>query len=153
MRAVALLERGMGVCDVARVVGVWPGSVSKWKQAYEQGGKEALRAKPHPGRKARMTGEQKKELLGLLAQGPRAHGYKTELWTLQRVADVIQKHYRVAYHPSQVWRILREQEWSCQKPERRARERDEEAVARWRCEDWPRIKKRPTARPHARFRG
>ena len=153
MRAVALLERGIGVCGVARAVGVRSGSVSRWKTAYEQGGKEALRAKPHPGGKARMTGEQKKELLGLLAKGPRAHGYKTELWTLQRVADVIRKHYRIAYHPSQVWRILREQGWSCQKPERRARERDEEAVERWRRTDWPRIKKRPAARPQPRSRG
>lgn len=153
MRAVALLERGMGVCDVARAVGVRSGSVSRWKTAYERGGKEALKAKPHPGGKPRMTVEQKQELLGLLAKGPRAHGYKTELWTLQRVADVIRKQYRIAYHPSQVWRILREQGWSCQKPERRARERDEDAVARWRREDWPRIKKRQRAGPQRRFRG
>ena len=153
MRAVALLDQGMGVCDVARAVGVWPGSVSKWKTMYDQGGKERLKAKSHPGRKAKMTDGQKQELLGLLAKGPCAHGYKTSLWTLQRVADVIRRHYRIAYHPSQVWRILREQGWSCQKPERRARERDEEGVEGWRYADWPRTKKRPTARPHARSRG
>lgn len=145
MRAVALLERGMGVCDVARAVGVRSGSVSRWKAMYQRAGKEGLRSKPHPGGKARMTREQKGQLLALLAKGPRAHGYKTDLWTLRRVADVIGRHYRIAYHPSQVWRILRQEGWSCQKPERRARERDDEAVERWRRQDWPRIKKRPAA--------
>jgi transposase len=142
MRAVALLERGMGVCDVARALGVRSGSVSRWKAMYQRAGKEGLRAKPHPGRKARMTRRQKQGLLVLLAKGPRAHGYKTDLWTLQRVADVIRNHYGISHHTSQVWRILRQEGWSCQKPERRARERDEEAVERWRREDWPRIKKR-----------
>ena len=141
MRAAALLEQGQGVCEVARQMRVEPGSVSRWKAAYEQGGKEALRAKPHPGGKPRMTDKQKQRLLGLLAKGPRAHGYQTELWTLQRVAEVIRKHYRIVYDPSQVWRILRSLGWTCQKPERRARERDEAAIRRWRREDWPRIKK------------
>ena len=151
MRAMALLRQGLGVCAVARAVGVWPGSVSRWKRAYEEGGKEALRSKPHPGRKPRLTEEQKRELLELLARGPRAHGYATELWTLRRVAEVIRTHYGISYHPSQVWRILRSQRWSCQKPERRARERDEAAVERWRREDWPRIKKSPQNRQNHRI--
>jgi len=77
-------------------------------------------------------------------KGPRHHGYPTELWTLQRVAEVIAVHFGVQYHRGHVWKILRAMAWSCQKPERRARERDEQAIRRWRQEDWPRIKKRPT---------
>lgn len=59
------------------------------------------------------------------------------------MAEVIAKRFGVGYHPSQVWRILRAMGWSCQKPERRARERDEDAIHRWRRVEWPRIKKSP----------
>jgi transposase len=78
----------------------------------------------------------------LLLQGPQAFGYATALWTLKRIARVIRKQWRVVYHPSHVWRLLGELGWSCQRPERRARERDEKAIRRWLRDDWPRIKKR-----------
>jgi transposase len=89
----------------------------------------------------------------MLLQGPRRHGYRTELWTLARVADLIAAKFGVRYHPSAVWHILRAMGWSCQKPERRARERDELAIQRWRQDDWPRIKKRPKNRPKPRVPG
>ncbi len=76
-----------------------------------------------------------------LLRGPLAAGYRTDWWTCDRVAEVIERKFGVRYHPGQVWKILRGLKWTCQKPEQRARERDELAVERWRCEDWPRIKK------------
>jgi len=91
-----------------------------------------------------MTAAQRRRLAKVLLKGPRHHGYSTELWTLERVAEVIAMNFGVEYHPGHVWKILRAMAWSCQKPERRARERDEEAIRRWREVDWPRIKKRPT---------
>ena len=144
-QAVALLGQGMRPARVARALGTSRASVSRWRQAYEEGGEEALAAKPHPGRRSKLTPAQRARLAKLLLQGARRHGYSTELWTLARVAEVIALAFGVEYDPSQVWRILRAMGWSCQKPERRARERDEEAVRRWREIEWPRIKKRPTA--------
>ena len=76
---------------------------------------------------------------------PGAHGYATELWTLARVAEVIERITGVRYHPGHVWRLLRELGWSVQRPARRAAERDEEAIARWIKQDWPRVKKAPDA--------
>ena len=102
---------------------------------------KALAAKPHPGRPLKLSLEQRHRLLELLKKGPGHHGYVTELWTLQRVAEVIERHFAVNYDPSQVWRILRSMGWSSQKPESRAKERDEAAIKRWRRVDWPRIKK------------
>ena len=90
-----------------------------------------------------MNARQRARLLKLLLKGAVAHGYSTDLWTLPRVAEVIAKTFGVHYHPAHVWKILRGEGWSCQKPERRARERDEEAIDRWRAERWPHIKKRP----------
>jgi transposase len=141
--AVSLLNQGMTAAAVARAVGTSPASVTRWRQAHEQGGQAALAAKPHPGKPSRLTEAQRQRLANLLLQGARRHGYSTDLWTLARVGEVIWKHFGVEYHPGHVWRILRSMGWSNQKPERRARERDEEAIARWRREDWPRIKKSP----------
>lgn len=146
-QAVALLEQGLTGSQVARAVGTSQASVTRWRQAYERQGDKALAAKPHPGRRPKLTVRQRERLGRMLLQGPAKHGYGTELWTLARVAEVIAVAFGVEYDPSQVWRILRAMGWSCQKPERRARERDEEAIARWRREDWPRIKKRSKERP------
>ena len=141
--AVALVQQGMRQADVARAVGRSRASVTRWCQAFQRRGEKGLAAKAHPGGRSRLTDRDRKRLARLLLKGPRKHGYRTDLWTLARVAEVIDEHFGVAYHPSQVWRILRAMGWSCQKPERRARERDEEAIRRWRQEDWPGIKKKP----------
>lgn len=146
-RAIALLNDGMRPADVARAVGTSRASVTRWRQAYEAGGPKAIAAKPHPGGTCRLTDAQRKRLVRMLLQGPRKHGYATELWTLSRVADLIAVTFGVEYHPSAVWHLLRKLGWSCQKPERRARERDEQAIASWRQREWPRIKKRPKKRP------
>lgn len=142
-RAVALLGEGLGVREVARKIGCSPASVSRWQAEVAAGGLEALRPKPAPGRPARLTAGQKDKLLKLLLKGARSHGFSTDLWTLPRVAEVIAREFQVDYHPAHVWRILQGCGWSCQKPERRARERDEAAIEAWRKDRWPHIKKRP----------
>jgi len=146
-QAVALLEQGMKPATVAKAVGTSRASVTRWRQVYEARGQEALESKPHPGGRSRLTVAQRKRLIRLLLQGPRKHGYGTELWTLSRVAEVIAVTFGVEYHPSAVWHILRSMRWSSQKPERRARERDEQAIEAWRQPEWRRIKKRPKKRP------
>jgi transposase len=140
--AARLLEQGMMPIRVAEALGVSPAAVTRWKQAWQKGGDKGLAAKPHPGGRPRLRPAQLRRLAKLLLKGPVQHGYSTELWTLERVAEVIAMNFGVEYHPGHVWKILRAMRWTCQKPERRARERDEEAIARWRREDWPRIKKR-----------
>jgi len=142
-RAVELLNQGHGICQVARIVAASPSSVVRWRDAYKKGGPNALNSKPPPHRPCRLSPKQLQKLYFLLLKGPIAHGYKTQLWTLQRVADLITKHFGVTYHISQVWRILRALRLSCQKPKRRARQQDEQATANWRKKDWPRIKKSP----------
>ncbi len=146
-RAVALLGRGLGVRGVARQIGCSPASVSRWQAEVQAGGPAALRAKPAPGRPPRLPPRQRQKLLRLLLKGAGAHGYATDLWTLPRVAEVIRREFGVTYHPAHVWKILRGEDWSCQKPERRARERDEAAITRWRQRRWAHIKKRPAGRP------
>jgi transposase len=153
MRARVLLDHGWSQAEVARHLGVTPGAISQWKKRYQRDGPEALKAIPHPGPKPKLTARQRSQLGRWLLKGARAHGYRTELWTLKRVAEVIRDRFGVQYDPSGVWHVLRNMGWSCQKPERRARERDEPAIAQWRNQDWPRIKKRATKRPNRRFPG
>ena len=152
-QAMALVDQGMKPAAVARAVGTSRASLTRWRQMYQAGGQKAMEAKPHPGGKSRLTQRQRKRLVGLLLQGPRKHGYSTELWTLARVSELIAVTFGVGYHPSAVWHILRGMGWSCQKPERRARERDEQAIATWRPKEWTRIKKRPSDRSKHRIPG
>jgi transposase len=137
----AMLGQGLKPTAVAKALGVSRVSVSRWRKAAKEGGKRALAAKPHPGRPLKLGLEDRKRLLDLLSQGPIHHGHPTQLWTLARVAELILIHFGVSYHPSQVWRILVSLGWSCQKPQCKARERDEQAIAHWRKAIWPRIKK------------
>jgi len=145
-RAIQLLSDGKSPSEVARAVKSSTSSVQRWRDAYRANGWEGLRTRPTPGRPSRLSSSQKEELQRVLQRGPAASGYKTELWTLKRVAEVIQRRFGVDYDPSAVWHILVKLGWSCQKPERRARERNEEEIQRWRHEEWPRIKKRSAAR-------
>jgi transposase len=141
MLAAQLFEQGIGPAEVARRFAVTTGAASQWKKAWQGGGKEALRSVPHPGAKPKLPRERLPELEALLLEGAKAHGFGTQLWTLQRVAEMIRRHFGVQYDISQVSRILHSMGWSRQKPERQARERDEEAIEAWRKDEWPRIKK------------
>jgi transposase len=141
--AMALLDIGWGVRQVARQVKASPGSVCRWRDTRAHQGEAGLTAKRHPGSKPHLTAAQCHQLFALLRQGPRAHGYPNELWTLKRVAALIQQHFGITYCPSGVWRLLRRCKWSPQKPARRSRERDEVAIAQWPTDVWPRLKKSP----------
>jgi transposase len=152
-RAIALLAQGLSRREVARRVRAAVGSVYRWQQAWRRGGDAALGAKPVPGAPPQLTAEQHQQLLSLLLQGAKANGFPNELWTLKRIAAVIQVHYGVRYHPAHVWKLLRRLGWSCQVPEGRAIQRDEAAIARWRRYQWPALKKSPTTRRPPRLPG
>lgn len=148
-RAIDLLKEGHSQTKVAEMVGSSQGSVSRWQKLALEGD-EALALKPHPGRPRSLSLQQEKELGQLLAKGAKAYGWQNDLWTCPRVKEVIEKHFDVDYHSDHVRRILVERlGWTSQKPEARARERDEDEIERWRTVDFPRLKKTPkgAARP------
>jgi transposase len=136
-----LLLEGRKIGEVAQIVAASESSVRRWHRAVKKGGLEALEAKPHPGRRPRLNAKQKRRLVKILLAGPRKAGYRTDLWTCPRVAEVIAEKFGVTYHPSHVWKVLRSLGLTPQKPDQRARERDEAAIFRWRERDWPRIKR------------
>ena len=143
LRAMELLAQGLSLNEVARRIRCNASSVMRWRDAVARGGTNALKPKDVPGRPAKLTARQKERLVRYLAKGPLAQGYRTELWTTQRIAELIESKFGVRYHRDHVGRLLHELGWTHQKPERRALERDEEAIERWKRTQWPRVKKTP----------
>jgi len=141
-QAVRLSKTGKNLPAIARALSASVSSVFRWLQAYREKGTQGLKPQPTPGRPPKLTQNQKKQLVQVLLNGPLAAGYRTDLWTLNRVAKVIDQQFGVQYHPSHVWKLLVGLGWSCQKPERRALQRNEEEIAHWKRYRWPHIKKR-----------
>jgi transposase len=146
MQAAELFGQGVIPAQVARQVGVGHQTVSEWRIVWRQGGRQTMRGAGRAGRLPKLSREQLVEVEAALTKGPEANGYATDLWTLARVAEVIRRVSGVSYHPHHVWRILREQlGWSWQRPARRAKERNDEAIRQWAKKRWPAVKKEPGA--------
>jgi transposase len=143
IRAVALVKAGLSLNEVARRIGCNASSVMRWYNDVKRGGRKALAPKPTPGRPPRLQPKHKSQLVKYLLRGAMAHGYGTDLWTTQRIAELIEKKFGIRYHRDHVGRLMHEMGWSHQKPERRAIERNEEAIEQWKQKEWPRIKKTP----------
>ncbi len=110
------------------------------KRARE-GGVESLRRRIAPGAPPRLAEEQRVKLSKLLAYDAEVYGFRGKVWTCQRVAELIRRQFGVRYHPAHVSRLLKSLRLSLQKPQRRAYQRDEEAIERWKEERWPELKK------------
>jgi transposase len=140
MRAADLFERGERQAEVARALGVSPETASEWHR-LSGGGRAALAGAGRAGRRRRLSDQQLAAVEAKLLQGARANGFGTDLWTLARVAEVIERETQVRYSQTQTWAILRTRlGWSRQRPARRALERDDRAVATWVNQEWPRLK-------------
>jgi len=146
MRGGRLLEKGVPPCEVARLLGVNRQSVYQWERVLKELSLAGLKKAGRAGRRPKLSEIQQRELISLLKSGAENAGYDTGLWTIRRVAELIKERFGVLYDQSQVWRILRGIGWSCQRPTGRARERDEEAIRRWKQERWPKLKKTPEPR-------
>jgi transposase len=149
LHAAELFAQDVHQAEVARTLGVSRQTVSRWHQRWQADGPAGLHSRGAPGRTPRLSDAQLEQAEQALLQGARAHGFDTDLWTLDRIAEVIWRITGVRHHPAHVWRLLRRRlEWSLQRPARRAQERDEQAIRQWVARDWPRIKKTPgAARP------
>lgn len=140
--AVQRIEEGYSVQEVTDFLGVAPSSVRRWVATFRQRGADGLAAQPVPGRPPKLTSTQEKIVCRWLADHPTEHGFATELWTAPRLAQLIEQEFGVHFHPNYLTAWLRQRGFTPQKPRRRARERDDAAIARWLETDWPRIKKR-----------
>jgi transposase len=141
-RALYLKQQGWSRHDIAEALGVSPVSVSRWFAQVRDGGPEALRAHPAPGRPAQLSPAQKRLIPEFLWHGAEAYEFRGEVWTCARVAHVIQEEFGVHYHKDHVSRLLKELHWTPQIPIQRAIQRDEEAIEHWRAKVWPELRQR-----------
>ncbi len=144
-RAARLFAAGEIMAEVARALRVSRQSVSRWYEAWRRGGRSALRGAGRAGRKPKLPPAQLGRVDQALREGARAHGFATDLWTLPRVATVIEQLTGVTYHPGHVWRVLRALGWTLQRPATHARERNATAIRDWVTHRWPAVKKTPDA--------
>jgi transposase len=149
MRAADLFEEGIAPAEIARQVSVSHQIVSDWRNAWRRRGRDGLRGAGRAGRLPKLSRAQLEQVEVELAKGAEANGYPNDVWTLKRVAEVIERLTGVSYHPARVWYILRQNlKWSWQRPARRATERNDEAIHQWIKQRWPAVKKGPGARTH-----
>jgi len=142
-----LLKRKVAQSEVARRLGVTRQTVNVWAKRLDdaRGAVGKLRARTL-GRPRRMDEEQCKALRSILLVGALTAGFPTELWTIKRVRAVIQQRFGIAYSTAGCWRLLRELGFTPQKPEKRALQRNEEAIELWKRKSWPALKKSPSAK-------
>ena len=146
LQAWELLHHGWSPRQIAEAMGVSEGAVSPWMKRAHEGGPDALRHRVSPGAPRRLSADQLAYLPALLERGAEAYGFRGQVWTRARGAVVIHVECGVWSHPAPVSRLLHAIRWSLQKPARRAWQRDEAAMARWRHETWPALKKGPRHR-------
>lgn len=143
-RALRLFAAGKrSQAEIARELRVSRQSVSRWYEAWRLQEPEWVRGAGRAGRPPKLDGGQLDRVDGALRQGARAHGFGTDLWTLPRVASVIERVTGVGYHPGHVWKILGAMKWSLQRPAKQARERNQQARRQWVAKRWPAVKKTP----------
>jgi transposase len=143
-QAIAMLRSGKTYRAVAQKLKSSLSSVVRWYQAYQKRGRKGIQTKAKWGRPSLLTDHQKEKLKKKLLQGAAAAGHATDLWTLKRIVRLIHTDFGVRYTHVGVWKLLRHDfGWSYQKPQRRALQRDEKAIASWKRRTWPSIKKSP----------
>jgi transposase len=146
VRAGRLLQHGRKPAEVAQLVGAPRQTVYRWLDVLNDEGIEALREMSKGGRPAQLDAAEHEKLRTILVAGAQAAGFGTDLWTLKRVRQTIERRFGVRYSEVHVWRLLGRLGFSSQKPEKRAAERDETGIARWKRRTWPALKKRPSAK-------
>lgn len=142
LRALHLTQRGWYQRDVAEALDVSAETVSRWLARARQDGLDALRNRSRPGHPPKLTAAQKRLIPEFLWHGAEAYGFRGDVWTCARIVQVIEEEFGVHYHKDHVGRLLRELHWTPQVPIRRAIQRDEEAIRRWRDEVWPELQRR-----------
>ncbi len=137
-----LKQQGWYQRDIAAALGITEVTVSRWRAQVRLGGPGALRTRSSPGRPPKLSPAQKRLIPEFLWHGTEAYGFRGEVWTCKRVAKVIKEEFGVSYGKGHVSRLLKELQWTPQVPIRRAIQRDEQAIGRWRDEVWPQLQER-----------
>lgn len=140
-KAAKLFKKGIPQAEVARRLGVTPAAVHGWYHTWETQGTKGLRSKGHPGFSSQFTDSDRKKMKRAILQGAKKFGYETDLWTLERIGAVMKRVTGKSFGHTWIWSIVLSLGFTSQKPERRSKERDEQAIQDWQRHTFPRFKK------------
>lgn len=126
--------------DIAVALGVNKGTVSRWLSIAEAAGPEALHNHPSSGCPSKLTADQFARLPDILWHGAEAYGFRGEVWTCARIAQVLRWEFGISYHKDHVSRLMKDLGWTPQVPITRAIQRDEVAIEQWRQTVWPKLR-------------
>lgn len=140
-KAAKMFEKGSKKSEIAGKLGVTPTAVNQWYKAWEEGGVEALKSIGASGPRSELTPEKRKAFKGAILKGPRNFGYETDLWTLPRLQAVMKKVNGIVFSEVWIWHIVRDLGFTPQKPQVKARQRDEKAIKEWKEKTLPNLKK------------
>jgi transposase len=143
-RASRMFAQGVAQSSIASRLSVSRSAVCQWHTAWEKHGEDGLVSKGHPGFPSVLTPKKKQQLKQFILKGPRSAGYATDFWTVGRIQQIAQKKLRIALGYTRIWQTILQLGFSCQKPEARARNRDERAISDWKLKQFPRLKKMGT---------
>lgn len=146
-KAMQLHKKGFSQYRIAKNLGVSFEAVSNWVEIYQKQGLKGLKTQGQPGPKSQLNDKDRRKLKSAILQGPEAFGYDTGIWTLERIAALIRKLTKTTFKTTQTWRIVTALGFSCQKPDARAKERDESAITGWKLRDFRRLKKMGSETP------
>src|SRR6266511_5520685 len=139
IRAVGQIEQGAHPEDVAAALGMTRAAVYSWLAKYREGGLDALKARPVPGRPPKLSGSQLQRVYTLIVgNDPRQLRFAFALWTRAMVRELIRREFGVRLSEVSVGRLLRKLGLSPQRPLYRAYQQNPEAVARWKAAEYPR---------------
>jgi transposase len=141
-RALELKQDGWMQQEIADALGVTKVAVSQSMTTVQKQGVMGLQARPHKGATPKLTPDQLKLIPEFLSHGAEAYGFRGEVWTCARIAQVIAREFAVTYHKDHVSRLLKTLRWTPQKPMQRAAQRDEGKIVEWREQTWSELKKK-----------
>tara|TARA_B110001454_G_C12658519_1_gene408493 strand:+ start:186 stop:665 length:480 start_codon:yes stop_codon:yes gene_type:complete len=141
LQAGKMFEKGVSQVRISQKFTVSRAAVCQWYTMWKTDKKKGLKSRGLPGFDSKLTEEKKKKLKNIILNGPIKSGYVTDFWTINRVRAVTKKQLNVDLGYTRIWNTVLSLGFSCQKPERRARERNEKAIVDWKQNTFPRLKK------------
>lgn len=141
IKAGKLFAKGKTQAEVAKKYAVTGAAACKWYAVWRKKGEKGLVSKGKPGKDPQLSDKKKEKLKQILLEGPKKSKYQTDFWTLERIRLVAKKRLHVELGQTSIWRTVIDLGFSCQKPEKRAKERNEKAIGEWKLTEFPKLKK------------
>lgn len=140
LRAIPYFKTQRSERWIGEKLGVSGPTAHEWKVAWKKKGAEGLRAGRY-GRVSLLSSKKERQVRQHILKGAGANGFAGDYWTLKRLTIGVKRWVRIEYRERSIWHVLKRLGFSCQKPQKRARERDEKAIKTWLAKTWPEIKK------------